>query len=192
MVKKNYKSKKIKTFLIKDGGKVKKKCINNTKYNKKKLSKSKRKNKKMKGGSKSRYINQAYGPWGSIPVKPDSSYYIHENLKSANPPPKALTQYSGTNRPGNNFNINKGVYNYKTNGFNNGPFHIKVTKGGKKKLIGGNDQVVSVQSPGNGYGQENLVCESLTTTALRTAAQSEYDSTSDTSVPEAPENTTLV
>ena len=204
MVKKYNKTKKIKTFLIIDGGKLKKKSINrvdNSQFNKNKSKKNKQKKgrinktiKRIKGGYNTRYINQAYGPWGNIPVKPDSSYYIHENLKSADPPPKALTQYSGTNRPGNNFNINKGVYNYKTNGFNKGPFRIKVTKGGRKKLKGGNntESEYGVKSPVNGFGQENILSANLTSTALQTEEQSKYDSEHTLDVPETPENATVL
>lgn len=41
-------------------------------------------------------------PWANVPVVPDASYMIHYNLRSANPPPGAIYQYPGYNRPGNN------------------------------------------------------------------------------------------
>ncbi len=48
-------------------------------------------------------------PWANIPVIPDADYMIHYNLRSANPPPGALTQYPGMTRPGNNFQAMPGV-----------------------------------------------------------------------------------
>lgn len=35
------------------------------------------------------------GPWGNVPVVPDTDYMINVNLRSARPPPEALTQYPG-------------------------------------------------------------------------------------------------
>jgi hypothetical protein len=48
-------------------------------------------------------------PYANIPVVPDTGYMIHYNLRSANPPPEAITQYPGTTRPGNNFQEMPGV-----------------------------------------------------------------------------------
>ena len=82
---------------------------------------------------------QAYGPWGFIPVTPTTSNMIHNNLKSANPPPGATVQYPGTNRLGNNFSAMPGInwYNNTTN-TNPGQFRIKGTSctktGGKRKI----------------------------------------------------------
>ncbi len=75
---------------------------------------------------------QATGPHASIPVPPNSSYYIHVNLKSANPPPGAEYSYISTTRPGNNYSCRPGVFwvndpnsNYPTNN----RYHIQFTKG---------------------------------------------------------------
>lgn len=48
-------------------------------------------------------------PWATVPVIPDADYMTHYNLRSANPPPEALTQYPGGTRPGNNFQTMPGV-----------------------------------------------------------------------------------
>tara|TARA_Y100001970_G_C14072036_1_gene769982 strand:+ start:455 stop:856 length:402 start_codon:yes stop_codon:yes gene_type:complete len=57
------------------------------------------------------YSGEAFkGPWGNIPVVPTTTNLIHHNLKSANPPPGATTQYPGTNRSGNNYIAMPGVY----------------------------------------------------------------------------------
>jgi hypothetical protein len=45
---------------------------------------------------------KADGPWGSVPVIPDAVYMTHVNLRSAEPPPGATSQYPGGPRPGNN------------------------------------------------------------------------------------------
>ena len=73
------------------------------------------------------------GPWAAIPKTPTTSYMINENLKSANPPPRATTQYPLTNGPGNNFQGNKDLLWYISNGVNKGPFKLQVQSGGKKK-----------------------------------------------------------
>lgn len=44
----------------------------------------------------------ARGPWGSVPVIPDEVYLTNQNLRSANPPMDAITQYTNGIRPGNN------------------------------------------------------------------------------------------
>jgi hypothetical protein len=48
-------------------------------------------------------------PWANVPVVPETGYMIHTNLRSANPPHQALTQYPGNNRPGNNHQNMPGV-----------------------------------------------------------------------------------
>ena len=42
------------------------------------------------------------GPWGNVPIVPDTVHMITTNLKSANPPTDALFQYGNSIRPGNN------------------------------------------------------------------------------------------
>jgi len=97
-------------------------------------------NKKLCGGSL--YENnaglfggeQATGPWASIKVEPTTTNYINNNLKSAEPPPQAPTQYQGTNRLGNNTQEMLGVSDYVNNqGINIGPFKMKAVGGGHKK-----------------------------------------------------------
>jgi hypothetical protein len=48
-------------------------------------------------------------PWGTVPVIPDTTFMIHYNLSSANPPPGANVQYIGYDRPGNNKTYMLGV-----------------------------------------------------------------------------------
>ena len=57
---------------------------------------------------------QSTAPWANIPVAPTMTNLIHNNLKSANPPPGATVQYIGTDRFGNNYSAMPGVnwYNY--------------------------------------------------------------------------------
>jgi hypothetical protein len=65
-----------------------------------------------------------------IPTKVDftSNNFTRNLLKQACPPPGALEQYVGTNRPGNNYVSMDKVYWYnKTPVCNKGPFNIKVT-----------------------------------------------------------------
>ena len=78
---------------------------------------------------------QGKGPWSSLPVTPTTTNYINSNLRSANPPPGALTMYQGTNRLGNNFQAMPGVNWFKDTGaLNPGPHSIKCTQcGGNKK-----------------------------------------------------------
>ena len=52
---------------------------------------------------------QVMEPYGSIPVVPTATNYVHYNLRSANPPPGAIYQYVGTNRLGNNYTAMPGV-----------------------------------------------------------------------------------
>lgn len=46
----------------------------------------------------------------AIYVPASSSYYINQNLRSANPPPGAVYQYISFTRPGNNLGSQPGVY----------------------------------------------------------------------------------
>lgn len=52
-------------------------------------------------------------PWGNFPVIPDVDYMTNVNLRSANPPPRALFQYPGNTRPGNNWQKNTGLEIYE-------------------------------------------------------------------------------
>jgi len=67
------------------------------------------------------------GPHCAIPVPPTSAYMTNVNLRSANPPPGALTQFASTHRLGNNSDLNVGIGKY-VNGTaqNPGPFNISV------------------------------------------------------------------
>lgn len=97
-----------------------------------------KKNKKQTGGMNyyklfNKIITEpCNGPHCTIPVKPEVSNMINNNLKSANPPPGSLTQYPGTDRIGNNSMEMPGVSNYIGTPLNNGSFNIKCTgqKGG--------------------------------------------------------------
>lgn len=57
-------------------------------------------------------------PWGNLPVTPDAGYMTHYNLRTANPPPGAIYQYPGSNRPGNSFTHMIGIQKYKDDRFN--------------------------------------------------------------------------
>lgn len=49
-------------------------------------------------------------PWRNFPATPDSSYLVHVNLRSANPPTQALYQYPAAGqRPGNNYSPMPGI-----------------------------------------------------------------------------------
>ena len=61
----------------------------------------------------------------SLPVTPSDSNLIHNNLRSANPPPGATVNYPGTNRLGNNSLKMPGIDNYTGTESNPGPFNIK-------------------------------------------------------------------
>ena len=67
------------------------------------------------------------GPWGNIPVTPTTANMIHNNLRSANPPPGATTQYPGTHRSGNSYTAMPGVSWYKPTD-TKCPYKIKVTE----------------------------------------------------------------
>ena len=45
---------------------------------------------------------QKDAPWRNFPAVPDAGYLTHVNLRSAQPPPGATTQFSAGLRPGNN------------------------------------------------------------------------------------------
>lgn len=47
----------------------------------------------------------ASGDWGNVPVIPEAHILVTQNLKSAGPPPGAITQPAGYLRPGNNSSI---------------------------------------------------------------------------------------
>lgn len=51
-------------------------------------------------------------PWANVPATPDVSHMTAVNLKSARPPPGALTQFAGSIRPGNNYQEMPGVSMY--------------------------------------------------------------------------------
>lgn len=65
----------------------------------------------------------------SIPVTPLDSNLIHNNLRSANPPPGATINYPGTNRLGNNHLEMPGIQNYIGTEENPGPFNIQCGAG---------------------------------------------------------------
>lgn len=61
------------------------------------------------------YNSQSTGKdWHAIPVMP-SMESMMANLASANPPPGAMHQFIGTERPGNNSVSMQGVYRYQPN-----------------------------------------------------------------------------
>ena len=62
-------------------------------------------------------------------IEPTSTYFTSVLLKEANPPPGALEQAVGTNRPGNNYTAAPSVYWYAdTTEVNKGPFNLKVVQ----------------------------------------------------------------
>lgn len=64
-------------------------------------------------------------PWANVPVIADVDYMTHVNLRSANPPPQALYQYPGNVRPGNNYQANSGLQQYKGDrGFEGKPYNF--------------------------------------------------------------------
>ena len=52
---------------------------------------------------------QSTKPWANIPVVPTIANLIHQNLRSANPPPGATEQYPSTERLGNNYMAMPGI-----------------------------------------------------------------------------------
>ena len=69
--------------------------------------------------------SQCDRPWMPIDVTPTATNYIMNNLLSANPPPGAIEQYIGTNRPGNNYTAMPNIYWFVKE--DQGPYNIKVT-----------------------------------------------------------------
>ena len=75
------------------------------------------------------YGDECQRAWISTPVYPTGANFTTNLLRSANPPPQAMEQAIGTNRPGNNYVSMPGVYWYnKTHPYNKGPYELKVTK----------------------------------------------------------------
>lgn len=70
---------------------------------------------------------QSTGSWANIPVVPTMTNMIHNNLKSANPPPGATVQYVGTDRLGNSPAEMPGIYWYNPIQ-NHGLYSIKGVK----------------------------------------------------------------
>jgi hypothetical protein len=62
-----------------------------------------------------RYVGEPFragAPHANVPVTPDASYMTNAALRSANPPPGAITQFAGSLRPGNNAPEMPGVGRY--------------------------------------------------------------------------------
>jgi hypothetical protein len=70
---------------------------------------------------------QSTMPWANIPVIPSDTNLIHNNLRSANPPPGATQQYVSTDRLGNNYAPMIGVYWYNPENAR-GLYRMMVTK----------------------------------------------------------------
>ena len=68
---------------------------------------------------------QSIRPWSSIPVVPTATNYIYNNLRSANPPPGATTQYVSLDRFGNNYSPMPEVKWYNPPKPRNGLYKIK-------------------------------------------------------------------
>ena len=69
---------------------------------------------------------QVNHPWMPRTEIPTETNYIHNLLRSANPPPGATEHYVGNIRPGNNYVSKVGVYKYlDTSKLNCGPFDIE-------------------------------------------------------------------
>jgi hypothetical protein len=66
-------------------------------------------------------------PWMPIYVEPTSTGFM-ENLRSANPPPGAISQFVGTTRLGNNYTAMPGVEWYVSKKPECGPHSIKGIK----------------------------------------------------------------
>lgn len=70
----------------------------------------------------------------AIPVPPTAMYMTNVNLRSANPPPGALTQFASSYRPGNNSDVNVGIGKYTNDSSrNHGPFNISVQRNEKSR-----------------------------------------------------------
>ena len=68
---------------------------------------------------------QSTRPWAAIPVVPTATNYIYKNLRSANPPPGATSQYVSLDRFGNNYSPMPEVKWYNPASPNNGLYKIK-------------------------------------------------------------------
>ena len=66
-------------------------------------------------------------PWNSIAVTATMTNYIQNNLRSANPPPGATEQYIQSNRLGNSYGPQPGVYYFNPNGPMQGKYNILST-----------------------------------------------------------------
>lgn len=65
-------------------------------------------------------------PWGNVPAIPDASYLINHSLRSAKPPPEAIYQYPGHERPGNNQAKMPGI------GMSKEPYNMHLIQGSPK------------------------------------------------------------
>lgn len=77
---------------------------------------------KLNGGW---YTGQEFlsgAPWATVPVIPDAGYMTYENLRSANPPAAALTQFQSGYRIGNNTQV------YPNNQLCSSPYGITCNK----------------------------------------------------------------
>ena len=64
------------------------------------------------------YTGEAFlkdAPWGNVPITPSTDVYIHQNLRSANPPKQAILQYPHNIRLGNNHQDMRGIKRYNPN-----------------------------------------------------------------------------
>jgi hypothetical protein len=66
-------------------------------------------------------------PWNSIPVTATMTNYIQNNLRSANPPPGATEQYIQSNRLGNSYGPQPGVYRFNPSGPMKGKYNMLST-----------------------------------------------------------------
>lgn len=68
---------------------------------------------------------QVNHPWMPQPVIPTETNLIMNNLKSANPPPGATSQFVSTLRYGNNYVSMPNVYKFnEADDFNCGPYNL--------------------------------------------------------------------
>ena len=71
---------------------------------------------------------QSQSPWANVPVAPTATNLIHNNLKSANPPPGATEHYPGGNRRGNNYTSMPGISWFNSGPEYRGRQYLKTTK----------------------------------------------------------------